>query len=226
MWVWRAPLLTQDQVTCYYSSIHPSTLPLFFFCFFIFLFCFSFCTRAFAKSSSVAITSQYSRMSQKRVERPRTAEPVGRQREGSEGTNRGRWWEEGVCLSVTWPILTVVLPNGTTIVCSSPIRPIQAHTYTLLCVSYLVFAFHALCVRPCVPCCPSLPTSREPFPFLLTWHWLGLPLLSERPRAFQSGLECAGTLWSGARALNFHWIPGELREKEEASRWAHTSKCQ
>lgn len=70
-------------------------------------------------------------------------------------------------------------------------------------------------VRVSLAVLPSLPTSRGPLPFLLAWHWLGLPLLSERPRAFQSGLECAGTLWSGARALNFYWIPGELREKKK-----------
>lgn len=156
MWGWRARLPTQDQVTCHYSSIHPSCH--FFFFFFYFLFCFSFCTRAFAKSSSVAITSQYSRMSQKRVERPRTAEPVGPAERGKRGNKPGKVMGGGGEFSVTWPTLTVVLPNGTTIVCSSHPAHTDTRTYTLLCVSYLVFAFHALCVRPCIPCCPSFLT--------------------------------------------------------------------
>ncbi len=171
MWGWRARLPTQDQVTCHYSSIHPSILPFFFF--FIFYFA-SLSVRE--HSQRVPLSPSPASILECRRSAWNGREPpspwAGREREAREQTGEGDGRGRGVLRHVTntysrfakWDHYCLQLPSG-------PYR--HTHIHASLCVLL------SLCV-PCLMCpsvCPllsflpyPLPEGRSPF----SWPGIGL----------------------------------------------------
>ena len=129
----RAPLLTQDQVTCHYSSIHP---PCHYF-FFVFLFFYFASLSVREHSQRVPLSPSPASILECRRSAWNGREPpspwAGREREVREQTGEGDGRRVSVCLLSRDQYLQLFCQMGPLLFAALPPGPYR-HTYTRFCV--------------------------------------------------------------------------------------------